>query len=148
MRSSCCAPMFFGGAEITDAAPSSSSPTRSTVPRLTPRVALDADDQVLLGRTVNYYHETPKKSPEALAYLAARGLVNPDPSTGSGQGLIDRFGLGYADRTPGLRLPEKTRKASANIGARLEQNGEGRAGSSQNMRPTPSGCAMRGHWRC
>jgi hypothetical protein len=97
--------------------PSSSSPVRSTVRRLAPPVALDADDQALLTQVVDYYHETLKQSPEALAYLAARGLVHPE--------LIDRFRLGLADRTLGLRLPEKTRKAGADIRARLERgNGD------------------------
>ncbi len=66
-------------------------------------VAFDADEQALLNQVVGYYHETLKQSPEALDYLQRRGLVHPE--------LIDRFKLGYANRTLGLRLPEKTRKA-------------------------------------
>jgi DNA primase len=104
---------------------SSSSPTRSTVRRLSPPVALDADDQALLAQVVDYYHETLKQSPEALAYLAARGLVHPE--------LIDRFRLGLADRTLGLRLPEKTRKAGADIRARLERIGVYRASGHEHF---------------
>jgi DNA primase catalytic core len=87
----------------------------STVRALPPPVAFDADDQALLNQVVDYYHETLKQSPEALAYLQARGLSHPE--------LVDRFKLGYANRTLGLRLPEKTRKAGAEIRARLERIG-------------------------
>ena len=88
---------------------------QSTVRRLPPPVSLDADDQALLNQVVGYYHETLKQSPEALAYLQARGLVHGE--------LVERFKLGYANRTLGLRLPEKNRKAGAEIRARLERIG-------------------------
>ncbi len=82
---------------------------------LPPPLAFDADDQALLRQTVGYYHETLKQSPEALAYLQSRGLDHPE--------LVEHFKLGYANRTLGLRLPEKTRKAGADIRARLERIG-------------------------
>jgi DNA primase len=88
---------------------------RTTVRTLPPRVSFDADDQALLNQVVDYYHETLKQSPEALAYLKARGLVHGE--------LIEKFRLGYANRTLGLRLPEKTRKAGADMRARLERIG-------------------------
>lgn len=88
---------------------------RSTVRALLPPVAFDADDQALLNQVVGYYHETLKQSPEALAYLKSRGLDHPE--------LIERFKLGLADRTLGLRLPEKNRKAGADIRARLTRIG-------------------------
>ena len=53
------------------------------------------------------YHETLKQSPEALRYLEGRGLTHPE--------MIDRFKLGFANRTLGYRLPEKNRKAGAEI---------------------------------
>ena len=37
--------------------------------------------------------------------------------------MIERFKLGFADRTLGLRLPEKTRKAGAEIRGRLQKLG-------------------------
>ncbi|UUZ57409.1 hypothetical protein LP419_38600 [Massilia sp. H-1] len=37
--------------------------------------------------------------------------------------LVHHFKLGYANRTLGLRLPEKNRKAGAEIRARLEKVG-------------------------
>src|SRR5438270_617059 len=54
-------------------------------------------------------------SPEALAYLEARGLNHPQ--------LVDTFKLGVADRTLGLRLPEKNRKDGAAIRERLQRIG-------------------------
>lgn len=87
----------------------------STVRRLPPPVTFDADDQALLNQVVGYYHETLKQSPEALAYLQGRGLVQGE--------LIERFKLGYANRTLGLRLPDKTRKAGADLRARLTRIG-------------------------
>jgi DNA primase len=78
-------------------------------------VSLDADDQALLAQAIDYYHERLKQTPEALAYLEKRGLKDP--------ALIERFKLGFADRSLGLRLPEKTRKAGAEIRSRLQKIG-------------------------
>lgn len=87
----------------------------SKVRTLPSPVAFDADDQALLNQTIDYYHQRLQQSPEALAYLAARGLVHPE--------LIATFKLGVADRTLGLRLPDKSRKAGAEIRARLQKIG-------------------------
>ena len=87
--------------------------------RLPSPIRLDDDDQVLLGQVIDYYHDTLKQTPDALAYLEARGLAND----GNGGALIDRLRLGYANRTLGLRLPEKNRKAGADIRGRLEKIG-------------------------
>ncbi len=81
-------------------------------------IAFDADDTQLLGQVAAYYHATLKQAPEALAYLESRGI------TGSAaMAAIDSLQLGYANRTLGLRLPEKSRKAGAEIRARLERIG-------------------------
>lgn len=88
---------------------------RSTVTKLPAPVTLDADDKALLHQVIDYYHATLKQSPEALAYLQSRGLNHPE--------LIDRFQLGFANRTLGLRLPDKTRKAGAEIRTRLQTLG-------------------------
>jgi len=104
------------GAALTPSPAASVGPVKTTtVRRLAPPVSFDADDRALLNQVVGYYHETLKQSPEALAYLAARGLVHGE--------LIERFRLGYANRTLGLRLPEKNRKAGADMRARLERIG-------------------------
>ena len=91
---------------------------RSTVRALPPPVAMGADDAALLGQVVDYYHATLKQSPEALAYLESRGITGA-----AAMQAIDTFKLGYANRTLGLRLPEKTRKAGADIRTRLENLG-------------------------
>jgi DNA primase catalytic core len=78
-------------------------------------VSIDATDQALLAETIGYYHERLKQSPDALAYLARRGLNDAE--------MIERFRIGFADRTLGLRLPEKTRKAGSDIRARLQKIG-------------------------
>jgi DNA primase catalytic core len=88
---------------------------QSTVPKLPAPIAFDADDQALLDQVIDYYHATLKQSPEALAYLDQRGIYSME--------LIDRFKLGYANRTLGLRLPEKNRKAGAEIRERLQALG-------------------------
>lgn len=88
---------------------------QSTAKKLPSPLATDADDDALLHRVVDYYHATLKQSPDALAYLKSRGLDNAE--------LIDRFKLGYANRTLGYRLPEKNRKAGAEIKSRLQSLG-------------------------
>jgi len=88
---------------------------QSTIRALPAPVVLDADDRTLLNQVIDYYHETLKQSPEALAYLKSRGLDHPE--------LIDRFKLGFANRTLGLRLPEKTRVAGEAIRVRLQKIG-------------------------
>jgi DNA primase catalytic core len=87
----------------------------STVRALPAPVALDADDRALLDQVVGYYHETLKASPEALAYLKARGIDHPE--------ALEKFRLGFANRTLGLRLPDKRRKDGVAIRSRLEQLG-------------------------
>ena len=88
---------------------------RTTVRSLPAPVAFDADDRALLNQTLDYYHQRLLATSEAVAYLKARGLAHPE--------LIATFKLGVADRTLGLRLPEKTRKAGADIRARLQKVG-------------------------
>jgi DNA primase catalytic core len=78
-------------------------------------VQLDAGDHALMDQAIRYYQERLKQTPEALAYLARRGLNDAE--------LIERHRLGFADRTLGLRLPEKTRKAGHEIRSRLQKLG-------------------------
>ena len=90
----------------------------STVRALPAPVEFDADDRALLNQVIGYYHETLKQSPEALAYLDARGLTGA-----AAVEAVERFRLGYANRTLGLRLPDKKRIAGADIRARLTKLG-------------------------
>lgn len=88
---------------------------KPTVPTLANPVAVDSNDQAMLQQVIGYYHSTLKQAPEAQAYLAKRGLDDPE--------LINAFKLGYANRTLGLRLPKKNRKAGAAIREQLQRIG-------------------------
>ena len=90
-------------------------PKVSTVPKLPPPVAFDADDQTVLKQVLDYYHERLKQSPNALEYLASRGLNDPE--------MLRFFRIGFADRTLGLRLPHKNRQEGAEIRERLKRLG-------------------------
>jgi DNA primase len=87
----------------------------TTTKLASPLVSAVADDQALLHQVVGFYHSTLRQSPEALAYLQARGLHHPE--------LIDTFQLGFANRTLAYRLPEKNRKAGADIRTQLQRVG-------------------------
>jgi DNA primase catalytic core len=88
---------------------------QSTVPKLPPPVEREADDRALLLQTVDYYSRTLKQSPEALKYLASRGLQSSE--------IIDRFKLGFANRTLGYGLEGKNRVAGAEMRGRLQKLG-------------------------
>jgi len=88
---------------------------KTTVPKLAAPVSVDADDQTLLREVVDYYHETLMDSLEGIAYLEARGLADG--------ALMKHFKLGYANRTLGLRLPQKNRKTGAELREKLQRIG-------------------------
>ena len=77
--------------------------------------SLDAGDQALLDQVIEFYHETLLASSEALAYLDKRGLGNRE--------LIERFRLGYANRTLAYRLAPKQYKAGAESRSALQRVG-------------------------
>ncbi len=88
---------------------------KSTVPKLESPFDPKVDDRELLRQVIDYYHETLKESPQALQYLEKRGLQSEE--------AIERFKLGYANRTLGYRLPQKNRVAGAESRGRLQQLG-------------------------
>ncbi len=90
-------------------------PRVATVPKLPSPVSADVDDAQLLGQVRDYYHSTLKSAVEAWRYLETRGLRHEE--------LIHHFKLGFANRTLGLRLPDKNRDAGADIRARLQSVG-------------------------
>lgn len=87
----------------------------ATIRKLTAPITLDADDRQLLRQVVDYYHSTLKQSPDALQYLEQRGLRSAE--------AVERFRLGYANRTLGLRLPAKNRRLGAELRGRLTNLG-------------------------
>lgn len=103
-----------GLAVISDAAQVKRSSTKKLSSPLA-AASPSAGDQTLLRQVIDFYHDTLKQSPEALAYLDARGLNHPE--------LIERFQLGYANRSLGYRLPDKTRKAGAEARGALQALG-------------------------
>jgi DNA primase catalytic core len=87
----------------------------ATVPKLPPLIDVSADDKRLLGTVVDYYNETLKLSPEAQRYVVKRGLESSE--------IIDRFKLGYANRTLCLHLPASNRAAGEAQRTRLKALG-------------------------
>jgi DNA primase len=88
---------------------------KSTVPKLSPPVAFDADDQTLFSQVLNYYAERLHENQPAIEYLKKRGLWNEE--------ALKRFKIGFADRTLGLTLPHKNRKDGAEIRTKLTHLG-------------------------
>ena len=89
-------------------------PTKqATVPRLPSPLALDADDVALMNQSLAYYRERLAQTPAALDYLKRRGIA----------AAAEPFGLGFADRTLGLRLPMKNRQDGEALRTRLQKIG-------------------------
>jgi DNA primase catalytic core len=107
------------------------TPTKkATVPKLPPPVEYEADDQTLLVQVIDYYHERLMQTPAALAYLEKRGIRSDE--------AIKHFKLGFADRTLGLRLPQKNRQTGAAIRERLEKLGVYRESGHEHL----NGCLV------
>ena len=82
---------------------------------LPPPVAVEADDAAALTQVADYYAETLKRTPAALAYLQRRGIDHPE--------ALSTFRIGFADRSLGLRLPPKQIKAGAEMRGKLQRLG-------------------------
>ena len=78
-------------------------------------VEATAEDSQLLLQVVEYYHRRLQESPAALAYLKKRGIDSAE--------AIERFNIGFSDRSLGLRLPPKAQKAGREMRERLERLG-------------------------
>ena len=89
-------------------------PTAATVPKFA-ALSVDLDSHHLLRQVIDYYHQTLLASPEALDYLKSRGLDDHE--------LIERFKLGYANRTLGYQLPTRTCQAGMAMRAQLQELG-------------------------
>ena len=90
-------------------------PKECSVKKLPPLFAPTVDDQQALKIVVNYYHETLKQSPLAQQYLVKRGLQSAE--------MVERFRLGFANRTLSYHLPDKNRAAGAEMRGRLSKLG-------------------------
>ena len=106
--------LLNGGKAAFENAPTKRT-KQATVPKLPCPLDAGADDGTLLDQVSDYYHERLKQSKPALDYLASRGLDD--------EALVKRFRVGFADRTLGLRLPDRNRKEGAALRARLQELG-------------------------
>ena len=88
---------------------------RSTVRRLDAPFSTGDDNQTVLKQVVHYYHETLKQSPEVIEYLSNNGLGSAE--------AIEKFHLGFANRTLGYRLPQKNRTEGAALRGQLQRIG-------------------------
>jgi DNA primase len=105
-----------------DAAPRASRGTRK---KLDPIAERDVEDDALLVRVTAFYAATLHESPEGLAYLEKRGIGSEE--------AIRTFRLGYSNRTLGYRLPDKTRRAGAELRGRLERIGVYRGSGHEHL---------------
>jgi DNA primase len=87
----------------------------ATVPKLESPLAPDAGDGELMLQAVGYYHERLAANPAAIEYLRKRGIWSEEAA--------ERFRIGFADRTLGLRLPDKNRREGEAIRTRLQALG-------------------------
>jgi DNA primase catalytic core len=107
------------------AASASSQARRSLARKLDAPFQPSEDDQAALNQVIGYYHETLKQSPEALAYLEKRGIQSAE--------AIERFKLGYANRTLAYRLPGNHTKEGAARRGKLQRLGVLRASGHEHF---------------
>jgi len=86
----------------------------STAQKLPSMIAADIDDATLLDQVVTYYADTLKRTATAPDFLQKNGITAE---------AIERFRIGFSDRTLGYRLPKANRKTGAEIRGRLQQLG-------------------------
>jgi DNA primase len=95
------------------------------VKKLPTALERNAEDAKLLAQVIEFYHQTLLQSPEALEYLAKRGLSSFE--------AINHFKLGFANRTLGYRLPEKNRVEGAALRGQLQRVGLLRASGHEHF---------------
>ncbi len=93
---------------------------RSSARRLANPLSPDADGEALLGQVADFYHRTLAENPlataqPALDYLRSRKLDHAE--------MIRHFRIGYADRSLGLRVPDRARREGALLRLRLAKLG-------------------------
>jgi len=100
-------------------APATGALSATSARRLANPLSADVEGDALLGQVAEFYHRTLVDSPlatsaDAAAYLAARKIS---------QEAIRHFHIGFADRSLGLRVPDKARREGAALRARLARVG-------------------------
>lgn len=105
--------------------PGNGSLKKSTIRRMEPPFGPTSSDGELLEAVMEYYHQRLQQSSTAQDYLKSRGLYDKE--------AIERFRLGFADRSLGLRLPQKRRQDGAELRKRLEKLGLYRASGHEHF---------------
>lgn len=113
------------GMPATSSPAGAGAPKRSTVRKLPAPVQASAADAELLGQVVGFYARVLTEAPEALEFLRRRRIAHPE--------ALSTFRLGYANRTLGLRLPDKRRTAGADLRGRLTALGVFRASGHEHL---------------
>ena len=114
-----------------DYAPLPTETTRtSALRRLDHPFAGEVEDTALFEKVVAYYHERLLKTPAALDYLRGRGLYHEE--------AFKTFHIGFADRTLGLRIPDKHCKEGEAMRTRLQTLGVMRTSGHEHMQ----GCVV------
>jgi DNA primase len=98
----------------------------ATIPKLPCPVMLGADDRTVMREVVRFYADTLRDTADAKRYLEKRGLKSAE--------LVERFRLGFSDRMLGPALPDKNRRAGAEIRQQLERLGVFRASGHEHLR--------------
>jgi DNA primase catalytic core len=88
---------------------------KCTVPKLPAPLTVEAGDRELLLEVVGFYQAALTESPEAMRYLETRGLRSAE--------MVERFRLGFANRTLGYGLEAKNRAGGAAVRGRLQKLG-------------------------
>jgi DNA primase catalytic core len=88
---------------------------KCTVPKLPAPLTAEAEDRELLLEVVGFYQAALTESPEAKRYLESRGLKSSE--------MVERFRLGFANRTLGYGLEAKNRSGGAAVRGRLQRLG-------------------------
>ena len=103
------------GWEPTVEAKSEPVVTQSTRLKMEPLVTSEMTDETMMAAVAGFYHQTLLESPDALDYLAQRGLGSKE--------LIEHFQIGYANRTIGYRVPKRNWSEGAAVRDRLQSLG-------------------------
>jgi len=88
---------------------------RSTVPKLDLLFSPESDSQELLNKYVEFCHDILKNHDDALKYMEKRNIKNDE--------AIEKFKLGFSNRSLAYRLPDKKRRDGAVIRGKLQEVG-------------------------
>jgi DNA primase len=116
-------------------------PKKATTLKLPALVEEDDEisDSELRGVVAGYYHETFKQCVEPQEYMESRGLRSAE--------MVERFKLGYSNRTLGYRMPQRNRKNGKEIRGRLAELGIIKESGHELMRGSVVVPIFNGHGR-